>query len=547
MTSCASCGGNLKPLAKFCSQCGAKVGDLANAVGTGSAVSAAKRFQVSASARTAIGSTLFVLPSHFVGELTRLLDQHVASPLAMVADADPAQLQIKARQAFKRHHATGSLKYVCLLGNWSEVAPFRVRNPSSRCRSSDPFCLTDSLYGCTAEYDEDDIFTAIPSVPVGRIPVLDAAVVAAALLEAPRLLDPAQAFAFGVTAECWSIPTRAIVRMFTDTAAKANLVEEPQSRALASPGVLASPGWDADELRHAVSQASMEPGAVLLFNVHGSPDETGWYGQADGPCEPMIMTPDTIQQFNSALLISEACYGGALGYDEPSIVEQFFTNGGKAFVGCSVIAWGTTNDYWGGDESLSGADLIALHFLKALRQGKPLGEALTLAKIEALQDDPLCDPIAQKTALSFNLFGAPWHSLKTAAAASVLPQRENRGSMLDRVRSRRSGDGDDPSDSLAELRQRYQSRLPENSRRFMIERNDALRRLSGFQDIQKIEDLLAHWAISLADCELESLDMGDDFGFVLFGKSSKHSGPTQLFQLVMNSAGAVKKTMTSKG
>ena len=540
MTSCASCGGNLKPLAKFCSQCGAKVGDSANAVGTGSAASAAKRFQVSASARTAIGSTLFVLPSHFVGELTRLLDQHVASPLAMVADADPAQLQIKARQAFKRHHATGSLKYVCLLGNWSEVAPFRVRNPSPGCLSSDPFCLTDSLYGCTSEYDEDDIFTAIPGAPVGRIPVLDAAVVATALLEAPRLLDPAQAFAFGVTAECWSEATQAIVSRFTETPAKATLIAEPQGRALAAPGVLASPGWAEDDLRQAVSLSQIEPGAVLLFNVHGSPDETGWVGEGDDGYVP-IMTPDTIGQFNSAVMISEACYGGALGYDEPSIVERFFCNGGKAFVGCSVIAWGTPND------SLCGADLIALHFLKALRQGKPLGEALTLAKLEALQDDPLCDPVAQKTALSFNLFGAPWHSLKTAAAPSVLPQREARGSMLDRVRSRRSGDGEDTSDSLAELRQRYRSRLPENSRRFTIERNDALRRLSGFQDIQKIEDLLAQWAVNLVDCELESLDMGDDFGFVLFGKSKKHSGPTQLFQLVMDSAGAVKKTMTSKG
>jgi len=540
MTSCASCGGSLKPLAKFCSQCGAKAGDSASAIGTGSAASAAKRFQVSAGARTAIGSTLFVLPSHFVGELTRLLDQHVASPLAMVADADPAQLQIKARQAFKRHHATGSLKYVCLLGNWSEVSPFRVRNPSPGCRSSDPFCLTDALYGCSAEYDEDDIFTAIPDVPVGRIPVLDAVVVAAALLEAPRLMDPAQAFAFGVTAECWSEATQAIVSRFTDTPAKAHLIAEPKSRALAAPGVLSSPGWAEDDLRQAVSLSQIEPGAVLLFNVHGSPDETGWVGEGDDGYVP-IMTPDTIGQFNSAVMISEACYGGALGYDEPSIVERFFSNGGKAFVGCSVIAWGTPND------SLCGADLIALHFLKALRLGKPLGEALTLAKIEALQDDPLCDPVAQKTALSFNLYGAPWHSLKAAAAASVLPQREARGSMLDRIRSRRDGNGEDASDSLAELRQRYQSRLPENSRRFMIERNDALRRISGFQDIQKIEALLADWAVSLSDCDLESLDMGEDFGFVLFGKSNKHSGPRQLFQLVMDSAGAMKKTMTTKG
>lgn len=540
MTTCNSCGGNLKPLAKFCSQCGAKVGDTANAVGTGSAVSAAKRLQVSASARTAIGSTLFVLPSHFVGELTRLLDQYVSSPLAIVADADSAQLQVKARQAFKRHHATGSLKYVCLLGNWSEVAPFRVRNPSSRCSSSDPFCLTDALYGCIAEYVADDIFTAIPSVPVGRIPVLDSALVAAALLEAPRLLDPAQAFAFGVTAECWSEATQAIVSRFTDTPSKAKLISGPRGWALATPGVLSSPGWTEDDLRQAVSLSQIAPGAVLLFNVHGSPDETGWRGQGEDGCVP-IMDPFTIGQFNNAVMISEACYGGALGYDEPSIVERFFSNGGKAFVGCSVIAWGTP------DDSLCGADLVALHFLKALRQGRPLGEALTLAKLETLQDDPMCDQVAQKTALSFNLYGAPWHSLKTASAASVLPQREARGSMLDRVRNRRSVEGDDQDDSLAELRQRYQSRLPENSRRFMIEHNAALRRISGFLDIQKIEALLAQWAVNLEDCELESLDMGEDLGFVLFGKSHKHSGPTQLFQLVMDGAGAMRKTMTTKG
>ena len=552
MTSCASCGGNLKPLAKFCSQCGAKAGGSASAIGTGSAASAAKRFQVSAGARTAIGSTLFVLPSHFVGELTRLLDQHVASPLAIVADADPAQLQIKARQAFKRHHATGSLKYVCLLGNWSEVAPFRVADPMPP-RYNEIFCITDSPYGCISEFSESDIFSAIPSVPVGRIPILDPIVVAAALLEAPIQLDPAQAFAFGVSAHCWSLPTQAIIRRFTDTPDKSSLVSEPHNKALATPGVLLSPGWDADDLRHAVGQENLKAGAVLLFNVHGGKDDPGWSGQPTGPrgpyepCYPTIMTPDTIGQFKSAVMISEACYGGALGYDEPSIVEQFFANGGKAFVGCSVTAWGASNGGWSGDDGLSNADLIALHLLKALRQGKRMGEALTHAKIEALQDDPQVDVTAQKTVLSFNLFGAPWHSLKTAAAASVLPQRENRGSMLDRVRSRRNGDGDDPSDSLAVLRQRYQSRLPENSRRFMIERNDALRRLSGFQDIKTIEDLLANWGVSLSDCDLESLDMGEDFGFVLFGKSNKHSGPKQLFQLVIDSAGAIKKILTTKG
>lgn len=546
MTSCTSCGGSIKPLAKFCSLCGARLANSSQAIDTGSSASAAKRLQVSATARIAIGHTLFVAPSHFVRELTQMLEQHLASPLVIVADADPEQLQVKARHAFKRHHASGDLKYVCLLGNWSEVAPFRVRNPSKGCQRSDPFCLTDALYGCDAEYDQDDIFTAIPMVPVGRIPVLNTNVVAAALLEAPHLLDPAQAFAFGVTAECWSVPTRAIVRLFTDTAAKATLVSEPQIRALAAPGVLTSPGWGEDDLRQAVTKSQIEPGSVLLFNVHGSADHTGWKGEGDEGYVP-IMSPSTIGQFNSAVMLSEACYGGAMGYDEPSIVEQFFVNGGKAFVGCSVIAWGTTNDYWAGDGSLCGADLIALHFLKALRQGKSFGQALTHAKIEALQDNPLVDRTAQKTVLSFNLFGAPWHGLKTAAAASVLPQRENRGSILDRVRSRRNGDSEDPDDSLADLRQRYRSRLPDNSRRFMLERNDALRRISGFQDIKAIQDLLANWAVGLDDCEVEFLDAGENFGFLLFGASNKHAGPKQLFQLVMDSAGAIQKTLTSKG
>lgn len=548
MTRCISCGTSVKPLGKFCGQCGAKVGDEAKAVGLGNASNPAKRLQVSATARVAIGSTLFVVPSHFVRELTQILEQHLAFPLAIVADEDPEKLQIKSRQALKRYRATGELKYVCLLGNWADVAPFRVADPLHG-RYNETYCLTDSLYGCDAEFSEDDIFTAIPIVPVGRIPVLDPHVVAAALLEAPLHLEPAQAFAFAVSANCWSIPTQAIIRLFTDMPSKATLVLAHEKKALTAPGVLLSPGWDADDLREAVSQDSLKAGAVLLFNVHGGKDDPDWTGQfrSMSPCSPMVMTPDTIIQFNNAVLISEACYGGALGYDEPSIVEKFFTNGGKAFVGCSVTAWGSTNDGWEGDQSLSNADLIALHFLKALSRGKQMGEALTHAKIEALQDDPQLDDTAQKTVLSFNLFGAPWHSLKIATAASDLPRREARGSLLDRERRRRSGDGEDPSDALAVLRKRYLSRLPEKSRRFMIERQDAMRRITSFKDVKEIEELLASWAVSLDDCELEFLDTGEESGYVLFGSSNKNSGANQLFQLVMDSAGAIKKTLTSKG
>ena len=129
----------------------------------------------------------------------------------------------------------------------------------------------------------------------------------------------------------------------------------------------------------------------------------------------------------------------------------------------------------------------------------------------------------------------------------MLPERAVRGSMLDRVRSRRSSSGQDESYSVAGLRRRYQSRLPENSRRFMIERNDALIRISGFQDFQKIEYLMDQWATRLEDCELELINMGEDFGFLLFGNSEKNSGPNYLFQVVIDRSGTIKKTMTTKG
>ena len=554
MTYCVSCGQALAQAASFCTNCGAKALP-SEAVSSVSSVSRSSTvpapiLHASAAARTAVSRTLFVLPTGFVRPFSALMDKHLASPLALVADDNHVQLQSKVRLALKRLLATGEVKYVCVLGNWADVPVFRVPNPCGRCLEDDPFCSTDALYGCVEPFDSEDeefIFSLLEAVPVGRIPSLDPDVVARALLETPVALDPAQAFAFGVTAECWSLPTRAIVRLFTDTEAKANLVEEPQSRALAAPGVLASPGWDADDLQHAVSQASMEPGAVLLFNVHGSPDETGWFGQAGGPCEPRIMTPDTIQQFNSALLISEACYGGALGYDEPSIVEQFFANGGKAFVGCSVIAWGTTNKYWGGDECLSGADLIALHFLKGLRQGLEFGGALKHAKTEVMCGDPGSDDIARKSVMSFNLFGAPWHAMQAAAMASVRPVRPEKTSLLDRVRSGRAGGGESPTAALDAIRQRYRSRLPADYRRFFARQDEVLSQVTQFKDIDKIETFLSDMQIMMDDCELETLDFGDELFYRLSGKTQNKSIGPQLFMLVTDKHGQLIKTLTTKG
>jgi hypothetical protein len=279
-----------------------------------------------------------------------------------------------------------------------------------------------------------------------------------------------------------------------------------------------------------------------LFNVHGHPDEPHWVGEghpSDGPV--LIFSPDTIANFRCAVLVSEACYGGALSYAEPSIVERFFSNGGKAFVGCSVIAWGNSG------ANLAAADLIALHFLKGLRQGLDFGSALNYAKAEVMCGDPDSDDIARKSVMSFNLFGAPWHAMQVAALAAVRPIKPERTSVLDRVRSGRTGGGESPTGALDAIRQRYRSRLPADYRRFFAQQDSVLAQVTKFKDIDKIERFLSDMNAVLDDCELETLDFGYELFYRLSGKTTKKSSAPRLFMLVTDQHGQLIKTLTTKG
>lgn len=528
MSFCTQCGQPLRPGSVACERCQpAAAKPLTRPV-----------FSVAASARIAVSHTLFIAPAGTALELDQALQQYLAKPLEILHITDADTVHAKANQVVKRLQARGDLKYVCLIGDWSQVPPFKVRNPSRPCSGQDPFCWTDALYGVQDAYNEDDILTAIAPILVGRIPSTDMKVVLPALLEAPLPIDPGQAFAFAVTAQCWSVATQTIVQGFTDPQTKAPLIQEPNVSGLPNKGVLASPDWDEDDLRREISETGITPGAVLLFNVHGSADEPHWVGEGDwGYTE--IMQPDTIQDFSKAILLSEACYGGALGYDEPSMVESFFAQGGKAFVGCSVIAWGSSGS------ELCGADLIALHFFKALREGQTLGDALNTAKRTTLDDMSVYDEVAQKTVLSFNLYGAPWHQLKRAAAASVLPAASPQESVLDRIRNRRSGsDGDS---SLDAVRNRYRRRLSSEAQRFLLERDDALRQLSRFKDRERIESFLDAIRVDFSDCDFEEIRFDTEHSFRISGKSKKFANAKELFILAINGQGELTHELTTKG
>ena len=526
----------------FCTQCGKPLRAGASGCEFCQPASRPARpsLNVAAAARVAVSHTLFIASAHTAQELDKGLQKHLAKPLDIVRVDTPEMAHQAARQAVQRLLPRGDLKYVCLIGDWSEVPPFKVDNPSRPCRGQDPFCWTDALYGLRDAYQPEDILTAIAPVAVGRIPSTDMAIVLPALLEAPVSVDPGVAFAFAVSAQCWSEATQTIVQGFTDSTSAGQLFDAPDFSGLSSKGVLASPDWEEDDLRREISDAGISPGAVLLFNVHGSADEPHWVGEGDwGYTE--IMQTDTVEDFNQAILLSEACYGGAMGYDEPSMVESFFTKGGKAFVGCSVIAWGSSGS------ALCGADLIALHFFKALREGQAFGEALNSAKRATLDATYVHDEVSQKTVLSFNLFGAPWHQLKRAAAASVLPTAAPQGSMLDRIRSRRAGGDAAGGSALERVRDNYRGRLSSQAQRFLLERDDALRQLSGFKDREKIESFLGTLQVDFDDCDFEEIRFEDAHSFRISGKSKKFPSTKELFILAINGEGELTHQLTTKG
>ena len=74
------------------------------------------------------------------------------------------------------------VRYICVVGNWEEVPIYKVLSPEG-VSDDDEYCFTDALYGCPSDYDESNIFSAIPSYLVGRIPTTNSSVVKKVLFE----------------------------------------------------------------------------------------------------------------------------------------------------------------------------------------------------------------------------------------------------------------------------------------------------------------------------------------------------------------------------
>lgn len=308
----------------------------------------------------------------------------LALPPALVTPDGIARQIAAASVALDRQG--GRLASVLLVGG-PEIVPFHAaENPTPY--DGDANVPGDCYYGACNPY------ALLPDWPVGRIPGASGADPRLLL----RLLDYAASFGaltpqrkiFGYATAVWQ---SAAAGVYAE-------VDQPE-RLLVSPPALAA----------SFERARLDGARLIYCNLHGVPEGPPWYGQSEGhPALVAALRPSDLAglDLRGAIVISEACYGAAIAGrdDDSSLALAFLAHGAAAFVGATALSYGPTAPPPGE------ADLIALHFLRALKQpGITVGAAFVEARVGMLRDtiarQGMLDEDDQKTLLEFVLYGDP--------------------------------------------------------------------------------------------------------------------------------------------
>jgi len=488
--------------------------------------------------------TLFVLPEYFIESLNEILNSFGVENYMMI-DSKNGSCVVERCQQFIRNSKFGSIQYVCIIGNWNEVPPLKVPN-NFGLDDGDEFCISDAFFGAIQPFNPNDPFTAIPDIPVGRIPIADRDIVQRVLGSDPELSPTHNSFQFGVTAQCWEVASKEIISSFPNLLDGAPHEPMQESvRDLQKCVLFSSPIWTEKELRRVAYSGPKEHFGLIYFNVHGGADDPEWVGEALNGGYVRIFEPGTINDFKSALLVSEACYGGAMSYDSISIVEHFFLNRGLSFVGSSTIAYGARTT------PISAADLIAKYYILGLYGGLTYGEALKLAKFEALAEDPLSLEYAFKTVLSFNLFGAPWQRLVSLSTSKNMTRSLNQQllprSVINRVRSNIENPNDISNYSINKTRDQYRSRLPAREKQFIIKSSEILKKLREFKDYSKLLAEFYQSGTSADDLRMDFVSAGNKQGYRLICPTNSAKNGKNMLIFITDINGHVIKTLVTKG
>ena len=300
-------------------------------------------------------------------------------------EPEPISAQIAASAHALEQHGE-SLASVLIVGGL-EIVPFHEA-PNPTPYDGDDSVPSDCLYGAC------NPFALLPDWAVGRIP--GAAGGDPALLL--RLLDNAAAGVrpggaiktFGYCTEAWR---RAAAEVYAEI--------DDAGTLLVSPPALAT----------TFDRGQLDRAAWVYCNLHGVRDGPPWYGQPNDLRTLVVaLRPSDLRglDLRGAVVVSEACYGAAIsGRDEgTSLALAFLARGAVGFVGATVISYGPPAP------PLGEADLIALHFLRALKApGATLGSAFLASRAGMLRDtlvrQSTLDEDDQKTLLEFVLYGDP--------------------------------------------------------------------------------------------------------------------------------------------
>ena len=299
----------------------------------------------------------------------------------------PAAIAAQVAQAAQALERAGDRLESLLIVGGPEIVPFNMAaNPTVY--DGDEAVPSDCLYGA------GNPFALLPEWAVGRIPgaagddpdlLLRLLEHAAAARPADQLRNP-----FGYCTAAWR---RSSAEVYAE-------IDAPE-RLLVSPPVVAA----------TLDRARIDGARLLYCNLHGVIDGPPWYGQRQDE-SPLLLAlrPSDLVGLNlrGAVMISEACYGAAIaGRDaDTSLALAFLACGAAGFVGATAISYGPPSPPAGE------ADLIALHFLRALkRPGATLGAAFMAARMGMLRDtlalQSTLDEDDQKTLLEFVLYGDP--------------------------------------------------------------------------------------------------------------------------------------------
>jgi peptidase C25-like protein len=312
-----------------------------------------------------------------------LADLGVAS-----AAVDPVAISRQLAEVASSLDSEGVRLESILIAGGPDIVPF-YEAPNPTPYDGDATVPGDCFYGAC------NPFALMPDWAVGRLP--GAAGGNPALLL--RLLGDAATYrwtepdrplkVFGYSTEAWRQSSRMVY------------AEIPGRELLVSPPTLAT----------TLDRGLLDRAGRVYCNLHGVRDGPLWYGQpSDRSALLVALQPSDLDglDLRGAVVVSEACYGAAIGGrdESSSLALAFLGRGTVGFLGATSISYGPATPP-GGE-----ADLIALHFWRALRQpGITLGQAFVAARVGMLRDtlayQATLDEDDQKTLLEFVLYGDP--------------------------------------------------------------------------------------------------------------------------------------------